>query len=119
MKRIVFGVCAALVVALGLVTVTAGDQDFELINRTGYTIDEVYVSAANDNRWGEDVMGRDVLKNGESVEIKFSRSEDSCVWDVKVVFDDKEEAVWEDFNLCRIEQITIRYDGKRPTATSR
>jgi len=24
---------------------------------------------------------------------------------------------WEDFNLCKIEEITVRYDGKKPTAT--
>ena len=33
------------------------------------------------------------------------------------MFDDKESAVWENFDLCKLEEITIRYDDKKPTAT--
>ena len=51
MKRIVLGVVAAACLALGVTTVNvkAGDQDFTLRNRTGYVIDQIYVSGANDN----------------------------------------------------------------------
>ncbi len=118
MKRVLFTICIVCVLAGGAVSVKAGDQDFTLRNRTGYAIAEVYVSPAKDKHWGEDVMGRDILPNGKDVEITFSRRESTCKWDLKVVFDDDdEEAVWENFDLCTIEEITLRYEGKRPTAT--
>src|SRR5687768_5218192 len=81
-------------------TAAAGDQDFTLRNRTGYTIDQVYVSSVDTNSWEEDVLGRDTLGNGEAWEIEFSRSEDECNWDLKVVYDDGETAEWGDVNLC-------------------
>lgn len=90
----------------------AADQDFTLKNRTGYTIDRVYVSAAKTDDWEEDVMGRDILGDGESVDIEFAASEGACRFDLKVVYDDKEEAIWEGLNLCSISTVTIRYNRK-------
>jgi len=103
--------------AAGIVTVSAGDQDFTLRNRTGYGISEVYISAANDNDWGEDILGRDTMPNGDSTEISFSHSESACTWDLKIVFSDEESAIWKGFNLCEISEISLKYEGKRPTAT--
>lgn len=109
---------ALAVLALpGAAPLSAGDQDFVLVNKTGYDIDEVYVSPANSKHWGEDIMGKDILENGDRVTIEFSHKEKECVWDMKIVFEDEEEAVWEDFDLCEAREITLRYEGKRPTAT--
>ncbi|MEK6629314.1 MAG: argininosuccinate lyase [Acidobacteriota bacterium] len=115
MKRVALALLVAVVLA-GSAAVFAGDQNFTLINKTGLTIDKVYVSPANDNSWGEDVLGRDTLANGEKVDIKFSRKEDECVWDLKIVDEEKDDVVWEDINLCKAEEITLLYQNKRPTA---
>jgi hypothetical protein len=117
MKRALLAASVVCLLAAGMVTVSAGDQDFTLRNRTGYTIDQVYVSAANDNDWGEDILGKDSMKDGVSTAIHFSRRESTCKWDLKVVFDDSENAIWEDFDLCKIEEITIKYEGRKATAT--
>jgi hypothetical protein len=117
MRNAVLAACLVCLVAAGISTVSAGDQDFTLRNRTGYTIEQVYVSPSNDNSWGEDVLGKDVMRDGASTDITFSRKETACKWDLKVVFDDDEDAIWEDFDLCSISEITLRYEGKRPTAT--
>ena len=113
----VLGLCLALTVATGASLLRAGDQDFVLVNKTGYDIDEVYVSPAKAKHWGDDVMGKDTLDNGHKVTIEFAHKEKECVWDMKIIFTDKEEAVWEGFDLCKVEEITLRYEGKRPTAT--
>ena len=115
MKRVMFAVCLAVVLA-GSVALMAGNQDFVLVNRTGLAIHELYVSPANDNEWGEDVLGKDVLRNGETVTIQFSHKETECLWDMKVVDEDGDDVIWEDFDLCKAKQITLRYEGKRPTA---
>jgi len=111
------GLCAVVTLTAVAGRVRAGDQDFVLVNKTGYDIDEVYVAPANVTKWGEDVMGKDTLDNGDKVTIEFSHKEKECLWDMKIVFSDKEEAVWEDFDLCKVREITLRYEGKRPTAT--
>lgn len=90
--------------------------DFTLVNKTGLTIDEVYLSPTSDDEWGEDVMGRDVLKNGERVDIKFSSEETECNWDLKIVDEDEDSVEWEKLNLCTANEITLMYEGKKPTA---
>ena len=90
----------------------AGDQDFELVNKTGYTIEQVYVSASNSDEWEEDVMERDVLSDGESVDIEFSRGQKGCRFDLKVVYDDGTDATWGRLDLCTISTVAIRYDRR-------
>ena len=109
------GLVSAL--AIGATALRAGDQDFVLVNKTGYDIDEVFVAPANEKEWGEDIMGTDTLENGQKVTIEFAHKEKECLWDMKIVFSDEEEAVWEDFDLCKVREITLRYEKKRPTAT--
>lgn len=90
----------------------AGDADFSLLNRTGYTLREVYISPSNKEAWGNDRMGAGYLDNGKSRLFKFS-DKSSCKQDLKVVFDDDEsEVIWEDFDLCEINKITLRYNRK-------
>ena len=90
----------------------AADADFKLINRTGYAINEVYISPANKQSWGKDRLGSYQLENGASRNFKFGDTK-NCMQDIKVVFtDDESEVEWEDFNLCELEKITLRYSRK-------
>lgn len=90
----------------------AGDADFTLVNRTGYTLREVYVSPSHKNAWGKDRMGEGYLDNSKSRLFKFS-DKSSCMQDLKVVFDDDEsEVVWEEVDLCELSKITLKYNRK-------
>lgn len=107
-----------LALAFGLVSLmplgafAQGKQDFTLVNRTGYQIDEVYVAPSNSNDWEDDVLGRDVLENGQRVDISFAAKTRACMYDVKVAYSDKTTAEWEKFDLCKVSKITIFYDRK-------
>ncbi len=96
----------------------AGDADFTLLNRTGYTLREIYISPSHRNSWGDDRMGQGYLDNGRSRLFKFS-DKSSCKQDLKVVFDDDEsEVVWEEFDLCEINKITLKYNRKNRTVSA-
>ena len=96
---------------------TAGDADFRLVNSTGYTINEVYVSAANKDAWGKDILGDGDMENGKSRMIKFSNKA-ACMQDLKVVFDAGGEAIWEDLDLCEINKLTIKYNRSTKSVTA-
>jgi hypothetical protein len=115
MKRLILAAILAIAVTSPLAA--QSKLDFTLVNKTGLTIDYIYVSPTNDNEWGEDVMGRDVLEHGESVDIVFSRSEKSCMWDLKIKDADGDEVSWSNLDLCQASHITLNYEGGRPTAT--
>lgn len=90
----------------------AGAADFTLLNRTGFVLREVYLSASHKDDWGSDRMGSNVLDNGKSRLFKFS-NKSSCKQDLRVVFDDDgSDAVWEEFDLCEISKITLKFNRK-------
>lgn len=117
-------VSAALAVAAFVALPGAGlaqeaKQDFTLVNKTGYDISEVYVSPTKADDWQEDVMGKDILEDGQSVDISFHRSDRSCHWDLKVVYnDDNTSAEWSNFDLCTVSEITIHYNEKTGTTSA-
>ena len=106
-----------LAVAAGLIATPAmADQrDFRLVNRTGYTVDQVYVSPSRADDWEEDVMGRDQLADDDSVDISFSDRSKGCMYDLKLVYTDGEEAVWDKLNLCEVSKISVRYSKNGET----
>jgi hypothetical protein len=93
----------------------AGEQDFKLINKTGYQINEVYVSRVSSKSWGKDVMGKDALAENAAVDITFNAPDSICRWDLKVKYDDGDEAEWNNLNLCNIEKVTLFWDRKNQT----
>jgi hypothetical protein len=62
------------------------------------------------------VLGRDTLAHNDSVDISFSRKETKCKWDLKVVDAEKDEIEWSNIDLCKAEEITLKYEGKHATA---
>ncbi len=110
------GLAVAAITSVQLHAAQNRKLDFTLVNKTGLTIDKVFVSPTNDDDWGEDVMGKDVLADGESVEIQFARSETACNWDLKVVDENKASITWTKLNLCTATEITLKYENKKPTA---
>ena len=88
----------------------ASDADFVLKNKTGYQIDEVYVSAASSKNWGKDIMGTGALANGEQVKIVFPHGNGACLFDIKVKYDDGSDAAWAEVDLCKWEAISLFWD---------
>jgi len=113
MKTVLSVAAIALLAAGGPAFAQSGKQDFQLRNKTGYELKAVYVAPSKSDSWEDDVMGQDVLADGQAVNIHFNPKTNTCVYDLKVVYsDDDSTAVWEKINLCEIEKITIKYDRK-------
>lgn len=99
---------AALVTATFSATLAwAGQQDFTIVNRTGHSVLTLNVSPSDETRWGPDILGVDILANGESAEITFDRDEERCLWDVRVTYDDGDTGDWRQVNLCETTTITL------------
>jgi hypothetical protein len=112
-KRLFAAVVVCLLVLSGVAF--AGVQDFKLVNETGVDIYEVYVSSVKTNSWEEDILGVDVLENGDSVTIKFTGHE-GCKWDLMVKDSDGNSLIWDSLNLCDISVVTLHWDGSKAWA---
>ncbi len=87
--------------------------DFDLVNKTGYDIESIFVSPTTEKAWGEDVMGKELLKDGETVEISFDPGETDKLWDIYVTwhgYDASEDVYWVGFDLSKISEITLYYE---------
>ena len=109
---------ALLATTLAIGVAHAADQDFTLVNSTGYQIDEVYVSATNQRAWGSDVMGKDALPNGSSVEIQFAPQAQACKYDMRVKYHDGDEAVWQNLDFCNITRVTLFWNANTKATTA-
>ncbi len=105
-------VLVALIFSVALSgTAFAGRQDFLLINETGRDIINLYITPSDTFYWDDDILGVDILANGDSEYIYFSRRETDRYWDMMATFSDGYELVWEDIDLFRVSIITLRFDG--------
>lgn len=103
----------ALAMLIAPAAFAQGKQDFTLVNATGVLIAEVYVSPHSTDDWEEDILGRDTLGDGESVDITFSPKERAKLWDLKVVDTKGNSIEWENLNLLEISKVTLHYkNGK-------
>lgn len=115
-----FFVAAIAVLALAApASAQEAKQDFQLVNKTGYELKALYVAPSKSDSWDEDVLGQDVLGDGQAVNIHFSPKVKTCTWDLKVTYsDDDSNAVWQKIDLCSVEKITIKYDRKNDVTSA-
>ena len=119
MRLSVLAACVMLALAATQVRAQNAIQDFVLVNKTGYDIAEVHISPSKVDDWEEDVLGDTILTDDESRLIRFKRAGKTCIWDLKVVYDDDDSsAVWDNIDLCRVHKITIRYNRKTDTTSA-
>jgi len=93
-------------------------QDFTLVNETGVEIDKVFISPKDKDDWEEDILGKDTLPTGQSVEIKFDRDETSSEWDLRIEDKEGNHIEWENLNLLKISKLTLHYDAATKKATA-
>ena len=90
----------------------ANDADFTLKNKTGYQIDEVYISLPSSQNWGKDIMGTGALGDGEGVKISFPHGNGACKFDIKVKYNDGDASEWGGVDLCQYESVSLYWDKK-------
>lgn len=105
--KVVF-VAVLMTLAAGLApTATPAIQDYGVINKTGMTITHLYLSPTNDDKWGDDILEKDVLANGEECGIEFDKDDEECAYDIKII--DSKEVAWTVTNvdLCKFTKVTF------------
>lgn len=108
MKRSFLTAVGLAVMAFSAI-VHADQRDFTLHNATGAEITELHISPNDSNNWGPDILGRDVLADGQSAAIHFNgtAAPGQCIWDIKVVDTDGSAHQLENLNLCTITAVTF------------
>ena len=98
---------AFLAAAFAATAAWAAPQDFTLVNNSGHTVVTLNVSPTAEDEWGPDILGVEVLANGESAEVSFDPDEDHCRYDIRATYDDGDTGDWRNINLCETTTITL------------
>ena len=78
------------------------DRHVTIKNRTGWTMLRFYASDSRKDDWEEDILGDDVLENGQNVRINIDDGSGACVYDFKAEFTNGEELTRSRINVCEI-----------------
>jgi hypothetical protein len=106
-KFTTFAAIALVLVGGHVWPVHANHLNFTLYNQSSQSIRRLYVSPASSDKWGNDVLGTDILRSGRSTRITFPGQNiySSCLWDIKVVYSNGSSAV-NRFDLCEVNVVT-------------
>ena len=99
---------AALTLATALFALAnpalALERKVQINNLTAYTIVEFYASNTGTTDWEEDILGSEVLPSGSSVVINIDDGSGYCKYDFLAVFDDGDQLVSSDNNVCELDE---------------
>jgi len=113
-------VAAAGAMALWATAALAADlRDVTVVNGTGYRIKFLGFNNPGDNDWSDNEL-TNPLADGDSVPVKFSTADKGCVWNFKIEWADPgyPGVVWQNINLCTIDEITLKYDRNTDKTTA-
>ncbi|MEA3045830.1 MAG: hypothetical protein QOJ53_162 [Sphingomonadales bacterium] len=82
-------------------------QNFTINNNTGHTVVTLNVSPNDEDEWGPDILGRDMVANGESAAVTFQRGTDQCSWDIRATYDDGDTTDVRGVNLCQVATVNL------------
>lgn len=85
----------------------AAPQDFTIHNQTGQAVLTLNVSPSDSNQWGPDILGVDILADGESADVSFDRDEEQCEWDIRVTYEDGDTGDWRGIDLCSTTDVNL------------
>lgn len=74
-----------------------GKATVKVINQSKWEIHHLYLSSSDDDEWGEDQLGEDVLGKGDSITLTNIPCD---TYDIQVVDEDGDECVIEQVELC-------------------
>jgi hypothetical protein len=83
----------------------SADPSFRLTNRSGTTLNEIYVSSARDSAWGPDRLGRNVLPGGSQMIVRLPMGQ--CVNDIRVVYANGQALERRGVNTCALTDLAF------------
>ncbi|MCW3477748.1 hypothetical protein [Limobrevibacterium gyesilva] len=81
-------------------------REIVVVNRSRHAIQEIYVSPATADQWGNDRLGDDTVDPGGSFRVRLGRSRE-CSFDIQVIYDDASREESRGLDICRTRQVSF------------
>jgi hypothetical protein len=106
-RLMLLGAAAAGALCLSVDASEALDRRVRVINNTSQVMMKFQASNRDSRSWEEDILGRDVLRPGQSVMININDGTGYCVFDFRATFRSGQTVVRRQVNVCRVASWTI------------
>ncbi|MCR0980817.1 hypothetical protein [Roseomonas populi] len=87
-----------------------GNPSFNVVNRSGQVIEQLFASSAQQNTWGRDLLGNDVLADGGSFAVRLPAGQ--CTNDVRVVYQGGRSEERRGIDTCRTNEVVFGQQGQ-------
>ena len=93
--------------------VSAGKQDFTLVNKSPFKIVGFWVAPADSDDWEENILDGMSVASNESIDITFDNANNVTWWNFRIK--DSSGKIWnwekKKYNLTQISELTYYYNG--------
>lgn len=107
LMRFISGLAGMVLLCMSTI-VSAADYYVDITNRTGYTLYYMYVSPASSKSWEEDVLGEDVLMNGDTQRVTLT-GYTNPYFDIRLVDEDDDSYTFWTVDVSK-EDIVVTLD---------
>jgi hypothetical protein len=85
---------------------------FYIVNNTGVTLNNIYVSPAESNNWGNDILPNDMFENQSTVMVTIPADYGAtCKFDIKITDIPGNAVIFTNVDACKLHTLTIHWDG--------
>jgi hypothetical protein len=85
---------------------------FDVVNKTGVTLVDVYVTPAETNHWGNDILPNDVFENGSTISVTIPADYGTtCLFDMKITDAAGGSITFSNIDACKLITLQINNDG--------
>lgn len=106
---------SALVLVLSLFSAKSSSAQaltYDVVNNTGVTLVDIFVSPAESNHWGNDILPNNLFENGTTVTVTIPDGfGTSCLFDMKITDLAGNYITFTNIDACKIIKLQINGDG--------
>ncbi|HEY5534363.1 MAG TPA: hypothetical protein VIL99_05440 [Ignavibacteria bacterium] len=85
---------------------------YQVVNNTGVTLVDVYVTPSETNNWGNDILPNDLFENGSTITVTIPADYGTtCMFDMKITDAAGGHVTFTDIDACKLVKLQINGDG--------
>ncbi len=102
----------AIISFFGIKDSSAQALTFEVTNNTGLTLVDVFVSPAESNNWGSDILPQSLFENGMTIKVDIpAEFGETCMFDMKITDGQGGHITFSGIDACKLVALRINGDG--------
>jgi hypothetical protein len=85
---------------------------FDVVNNTGVTLVDVFVTPAEKNDWGNDILPNNLFENGTTITVTIpAMYGETCMFDMKITDGSGGHVIFTNIDACKLIKLQINGDG--------